>query len=357
MSTQKQAVQINVFSWRGRVSLLVIATLLIAGLAAAPLQAAEPQAVKFSLDWVPNTNHTGIYVALDKGWYAEKGLAVEIQTPSDPTAALKQVAYGHTDFGVSFQEEITIARSQKIPVVSIAAIIQHNTGALASLKETGIKRPKDFEGKRYAFYGSPLEEAVLAGLMACDGADVKKLEFVNVGFDAFPALLAKQVDFIWLFMAWDGVRAEMMGKPLEYIPVSGDCVPDYYTPVLMAGEKIIAERPEVVRKFLEATVRGYEFAIQNPEEAAEILIKHAPEGDPELIRRSQAWLSPRYQADAEQWGIQKLEVWQKFGDWMAERNLLPGPDFKAEEAFTNEFLPQRAGVGSQPAAVTPTAKP
>ena len=147
-----------------------------------------------SLDWVPNTNHSGFYVALDKGWYAEEGIALEIQSPSDPSAALKQVAAGNTEFGVSFEDEVTIARSNDIMVVSLAAIIQHNTSAFASLKASGIKGPADFEGKTYASYSLPIERPILEGLMRCAGADANKVEFVDVGFDAFPALLGGRAD-------------------------------------------------------------------------------------------------------------------------------------------------------------------
>ena len=337
LSRYRRSGLFSLYNWGG---LLLIVSLSIAGLAPAALDAAAPEQVTLSLDWVPNTNHTGLYVALEKGWYAEEGLELEIQIPSDPAAALKQVAFGHTEFGVSFQEEVSIARSQKIPVMSIAAIIQHNTSAFSSLKTAGITNPKDFEGKKYASYGAPLERAVLEGLMACDDADVNQVEFVDVGFDAFPALIGGRVDFALIFLAWDGVQAEIMGKPLDHVLLAGSCVPDYYTPVLIAGEKTITEKPDIVRSFLAATSKGYEYTIQNPDEAAEILIKYSPETNPELIRRSQAWLSPRYQDDARQWGAQKLETWQSFGDWLAERNLLPGPDFKAEEAFTSEFLPE-----------------
>lgn len=291
------------------------------------------------LDWVPNTNHTGLYVALDKGWYEEEGVDLEIQSPSDPAAALKQVAIGHTEFGVSFQEEVTIARSQGIPIVSIAAVIQHNTSAFVSLPESGIKSPKDFEGKKYAAFGVPLEKPVLQGLMECDDADVEKVEFVDVGFDSLPALLGGKVDFAWIFLGWEGIQAEMMGVKLNSIPLAESCIPDYYTPILISGEKTLEERPEVVRRFMAATKRGYEFTIENPKEAAEILIKYTPETDPELIRRSQEWLSPRYRDDAARWGIQDGKVWQEFGEWMAERGLLPGP-FDPEEAFTTEFLSQ-----------------
>lgn len=315
-----------------------------------PVKAEEREKITLSLDWVPNTNHTGAYVALDKGWYEDEGLDVEIQIPSDPAAALKQVAFGHTEFGVSFQEEISIARSQGIPVVSIAAIIQHNTSAFSSLKGSGITSPSKFEGKRYASYGLPLERAVLEGLMACDDADINEVQFIDVGFDAFPALIGGKVDFAWIFLAWDGIQAEIMGKPLDNIPLAGTCVPDYYTPVFISGEKTIEDRPEIVKGFLAATSKGYEYAIEHPDEAAEILIKYSPETDAELIRRSQEWLSPRYQDDAAQWGEQSLEVWQEFGAWLAERDLLSGPDFTADDAFTNEFLPTKPGD-------LPTAEP
>ena len=211
----------------------------------------QPEKVTLSLDWVPNTNHTGLYVALDKGWYAEEGLDLDIQIPSDPAAALKQVASGNTAFGVSFQEEVTVARSNDIPVVSIAAIIQHNTSAFVSLEGQGILRPRDFEGRQYGSYGLPLERAVLKGLMACDGADVDELEFVDVGFDVFPALIGGRVDIAWVFLAWDGIQAQNMGQPLDVIELYGSCVPDYYTPVLISGEKTIAEQPELVRRYIE----------------------------------------------------------------------------------------------------------
>jgi len=301
---------------------------------------ATPKSVKatLSLDWVPNTNHTGFYVALDKGWYKEQGIDLEIQIPSDPAAALKQVAFGHTEFGVSFQEEVTIARAQDIPVVSLAAIIQHNTSAFASLKDRSITRPKDFEGKTYASYGLPLEQAVIKGLMACDGADFSKLEFVDVGFDVFPALLGGRVDLAWIFLAWDGVQAQIKGYDLNTIPLYGSCVPDYYTPVVIAGENTIKEKADLVRRFMVATAKGYEYAIAHQAEAAEVLLKHSPESDPELVRRSQEWLSPRYKEGAQKWGAQKAEVWRAFGEWMKTNGLIAGT-FDSDKAFTNEFLP------------------
>jgi len=321
-------------------AVLIAATLAMGCGAATPTATPSPEKVTVSLDWVPNTNHTGLYVALDKGWYADEGLDVNIQIPSDPAAALKQVAAGNTEFGISFQEQVTIARANDIPIVSLAAIIQHNTSAFVSLKESNITRPRDFEGHKYASYGLPIERPVVEGLMRCDGGDVNKVEFVDVGFDAYPALIGKKVDIAWIFMAWDGVQAEIMGYPLNVIPLYGSCIPDYYTPVIVAGEDTIARRPDMVRRFMAATTKGYEYAIAHPKEAAEILLKHSPESKPELVRRSQAWLSPKYQDDAPRWGEQKLETWRDYAQWMYERGLL-SKMIEPEDAFTNEFLPEQ----------------
>lgn len=301
--------------------------------------AAELTHAVLSLDWVPNTNHTGFYVALDKGWYAEEGIALEIQIPSDPSAALRQVGAGNTEWGVSFQEELTIARSTDIPVVSIAAIIQHNTSAFAALASSGIESAADFEGKTYASYGLPIERPILEGLMACDGADASTVEFVDVGFDAFPALLAGRVDLAWIFEGWDGVQAQLRGVELSLVRLYGSCIPDYYTPVVIAGESTLAEQGDLTRRFLAATSRGYAYAAENPEEAAEILLKHSPESDPELVRASQEWLSPRYQDDAPRWGEQREEVWVTFAQWMFENGLLER-EIDATAAFTNAYLPE-----------------
>ncbi len=321
-----------------RIAVLLSALLLAASLAlgCAPNDELEPTVL--SLDWVPNTNHSGFYVALDQGWYEEEGIDLEIQVPADPSAAIRQVAVGHTPFGVSFQEEVTIARSQDIPVVSIAAIIQNNTSVFASLAAADIENPADFEGQTYASYGLPIEQPILGGLMACYDADVDQVEFVDVGFDAFPALLAGRVDLAWIFEGWDGVQAELLGVDLAIHPLEPECVPNYYTPVVIAGETTIQEQPELVERFLRATVRGYEYAIANPEEAAEALLRHSPESDPDLVRASQQWLSPRYQEDAPQWGLQDPAVWEEFTAWMIEHNLIDTP-INPEQAYTNEFLP------------------
>jgi ABC-type nitrate/sulfonate/bicarbonate transport system substrate-binding protein len=300
---------------------------------------APKEKVTVFLDWVPNTNHTGLYVAKDQGYFAEQGLDVEIIQPSDSGAA-QLVAAGQGDFGVSYQEEVTNARAMDIPIKSIAAVIQHNTSAFASPVEKNIKTPKDFEGKKYGGWGSPMEHAMLASLMKKNGADVSKVEEVNIGTADFFTSVERNVDFSWIFYGWDGIQAELKDYPLNVIMVKdADPALDYYTPVLIASEKMLAERPDVTKRFLKAVSDGYKFAIENPEESAEILLNYAPELDPELVKASQIWLADKYQDDAPAWGVQKPEVWEKYADWMFEYGLLE-KEIVSEDAFTNEFLPE-----------------
>ncbi|WJY27628.1 ABC transporter substrate-binding protein [Sporosarcina trichiuri] len=294
--------------------------------------------VRFALDWTPNTNHTGIYVAQEKGYFKDEGLNVEIIMPGE-AGADQLVASGKAEFGIGAQEALTEARAADIPIVSIAALIQHNTSGFASLKEEGIESPKDFEGKNYGGWGAPVEQAVVKSLMEQDGGDVSKVNFINMGSSDFFTAIRRDVDLAWVYYGWTGVEAEMRGMELnmQYLKDYSDKL-DYYTPVLTTGEKLINKDPDTVRAFTAATVKGYEFAIENPEEAAEILANAVPDLDPELVKKSQQWLSPKYQDDAPRFGEQKLETWTNYADWMKENGLLDG-EFIPEDAFTNDFLP------------------
>ncbi len=324
------------------VTILVLAGAAILLAACGSVAPAKPTAVTVMLDWVPNTNHSGLYVAQEKGYFKEAGLEVKIIQPGEvyPEQA---VASGAADFGVSFQEQVTLARAANppSPLVSIAAIIQHNTSGFASLAEKGVDSPKKFEGLKYGSFGSPFEEPTLRVLMGCAGGDFSKLQFVNTGTtDPLELVASKQVDLAWIFYGWEGIQAKQKGVNLNIVMMQDhtDCIPDYYTPVLITSEQTIKQKPDVVRAFLKAVSRGYQDAIQNPDEAAGILLKVAPELDSKLVKESQEWLSPRYQADAPRWGEQKLEVWDGYSQWMAKNGVIDKP-IDAKAAFTNDFLP------------------
>ncbi|MBM4764712.1 ABC transporter substrate-binding protein [Bacillus sp. B15-48] len=301
----------------------------------------ELKKVSVVLDWTPNTNHTGLYVAQDQGFFEEQGLDVEILLPGE-AGSDQLVAAGQADFGVSYQESITEARVQEIPIVSIGAVIQHNTSGFAAPADRGIKSPADFEGKTYGGWGAPVEEAVIDSLMKQQDADVSEVENINMGnSDFFIAIERGDIDFAWIYYAWTGVEAELRDMELDMLYLTDYSEKlDYYTPVIITNEKKIDNDPETIKAFMAAVSQGYQYAIDNPAASADILIEAVPDLDADLVKASQEWLSPKYQDDAEQWGVQSLEVWENYASWMYENGLLE-TELDAEKAFTNEFLPQQ----------------
>ena len=296
--------------------------------------------VTVMLDWVPNTNHTGLFVAQERGYFAEGGLDVDIVQPGEVYAE-QAVASGAADFGISFQEQVTLARADDVPIVSIAAILQHNTSAFASRAALGASSPADWEAMRYGSFGSPFERPTLEGLMTCAGGDVERVEIVETGFtDPLALLESEQIDLAWIFYGWQGIQAESLGIDLDLFMMEDyfGCIPDYYTPVLIASQATLEERPELVHSFLRAAARGYDFTAGHPDEAVEALLKAAPELDRAHALASQRWVSPRYQAEASRWGFQTLATWQGYANWMRQNVILTAP-FEAAQAFTTEFLP------------------
>jgi ABC-type nitrate/sulfonate/bicarbonate transport system substrate-binding protein len=237
---------------------------------------------------------------------------------------------------------VTLARAaQNAPLVSIAAIIQHNTSGFAALAGRGIETPADWEGLTYGSFDSPFEEPTLKALMDCAGGDFSQVKVVSTGFaDPLALLQTSQIDVGWIFYGTQGIAAEQQGIGLDVLMMEDytDCIPDYYTPVLIASEDTVAGRPDVARALLAAVSKGYRFAIDHPDKAALILLEQTPESGEALLRASQAWLSPRYQADAPRWGEQSLDVWAAYSEWMAAQGIIDAP-IDAAAAFTNDFLP------------------
>src|SRR5450830_1637039 len=272
------------------------------------------------LDWVPNTNHTGIYVARDKGYYKEEGLDVEIIQPTKGGAA-DLIAAGKGEFGISYQEQVTYARlaTPPLPVKAIAAIIAHNTSGFASPAEKNIKTPKDFEGKKYGGWGTPIEETMIRALMVKYGADYSKVQIINIGASDFMTSVQKDVDFSWIFYGWDGIASKVKDFKINFLKLQDlDKNLDFYTPVIITSEQIITNEPEMAKKFLSATSKGYNYAISNPEDSALILLKNAPELDKEIVLASQKYLASQYQADNPKWGIMNEEIWRNFSKWMLD---------------------------------------
>lgn len=302
----------------------------------------EKQKITFVLDWTPNTNHTGLYVAQAKGYFEEAGLEVEIQQPPEDGAEVL-IASGKADFGVSFQDTMAAALvgDDALPITAVAAVIQHNTSGIISRAGEGMNSPKGMEGHSYATWNSPIELATLEQVVKADGGDFSKVELIpSTVTDEVTALKSKSVDSIWIFYAWAGVKTELEGLETDYFEFADiDPVFDYYTPVIIANNKFLKENPETAKAFLKALSKGYEFAIENPEEAADILCKAAPELDKELVLASQKYLADRYQAEAKCWGYIDADRWNNFYKWINDNKLVEG-ELPLNTAFTNDYLPQ-----------------
>ncbi|MBQ8413199.1 MAG: ABC transporter substrate-binding protein [Lachnospiraceae bacterium] len=322
-------------------SLMMLFSLTACGKGDADSKKGDLTKITFVLDWTPNTNHTGLYVAQELGYFEEAGIEVEIvQPPEDGAEVL--VASGEAQFGVSFQDSMAPALTgdNPLPITAVAAIIQHNTSGIISRKGEGMDTPKGMEGHSYSTWNGPIELATLEQVVETDGGDFSKVELIpSTVTDEVSALKTNSTDSIWIFYAWAGVKTELEGLETDYFAFADiDPVFDYYTPVIIAGNEFLDENPDTAKAFLEALTKGYEYAIENPEEAADILCEAVPELDKELVLASQQYLASQYQADASKWGYIEPSRWNNFYNWLNENDLVE-TDIPENTGFSNDYLP------------------
>ncbi len=299
------------------------------------------QKITFCLDWTPNTNHTGLYVALAKGYFAQAGLDVTIVQPPEGGAELMTSA-GQAQFCVSAQDLLAPCFSSEKPlnIKAVATILQHNTSGIISLD---CEAPKDLEGKRYSTWDNPTEKAIIEYVMEKDGGDFSKVELIpNVITNEAEALKNRDTDAVWIYYAWSGVNAELSGLDFKYFDFGElNEVFDFYTPVIVANKDFLESEPEAAKAFLAAAAKGYEYAIENPEEAASILIEGDTTGSlvgsEELVTASQKWINKQYIADGEKWGVIDQERWDGFYTWLSDEGLIEMPIEKGS-SFTNDYL-------------------
>lgn len=295
--------------------------------------------VRIVLDWTPNTNHTGLYVAQEKGFFEAAGLEVEImQPPEGSTTSL--VGAGGAEFGISFQDTIApaLASDNPMPITAVAAIVQHNTSGIASPKELGIDTPSKLAGHSYATWDSPIELAIIKKIVEDDGGNFEDIKLIpNTVTDVVTALQT-DIESIWVFYAWDGMAIENAGIEINYLKFAdyGKEL-DYYSPIIIGNNEYIKNNKETTKKFLDAVRQGYEYAIENPQDAADILVSSVPELYPALIGKSQEWLAEQYKAEVEQWGYIDPERWDAFYAWLYNNKLIE-KEIPAGTGFTNEFL-------------------
>lgn len=291
------------------------------------------------LDWTPNTNHTGIYVAQEKGYFKEAGLDVSVIQPPD-NGATDLVASGGAEFGIDFQDTLAAAFSSDspLPVTAVAAILQHNTSGLISLKKKGIDSPGKLEGHSYATWDSPIEQAVLKNVVEKDGGDFSRVKLISTYVEDIVAALHADIESVWIYYGWDGVKCDMEGLSTNFLPFA-DMNPtfDYYSPVIIGNNDYMKKNPDTTKAFLSAVKKGYEYAVGNPSDAADILLKAVPELDEKLVQKSQEYLSKQYIADAAQWGEIDANRWNGFYQWLNENKLVDNA-LDENAGFTMDYL-------------------
>ena len=320
----------------------------------APQAAIPPKIAPFSvaLDWVPNVNHIGIYVAQAQGWYLRRGINLKI-LPYGSVSPDVLVVTKRADVGVSSGEGVTAAAVNGEPIVSIATLYQTNTSSIAVLESSKIKRPRDLDGKIYAAFGAPYERVILERIIKTDGGKgVFKSPILNVF--GLEALLAGRADFMWIFEGVESNEATRQKHKLRTFALSSYGVPDYYTPVLTAHRERITSNATNLKAFLEVTARGYEFARKNPKKATELMVRALPKGsvaDPKIIEDGIRWFEARgaYVKPGGRWGVQELKLWTAYPKFLLDGEVFPQTKVKSLEwakLFTNVLLPKPPKLAS-----------
>jgi ABC-type nitrate/sulfonate/bicarbonate transport system substrate-binding protein len=310
------------------------------GRAAASSDGARP--VTLVLNWTPNAHHLGVYAARQLGWYRDAGIDLKIVEPTE-AGAEQAVGQGKAQFGISMAEGVLPAREQGIPIVSIGTILPVNDSSLMSLTKDGITQPKDLAGKVYGGYNGPLELELINRLAKCGGIDPKSVKHIEIGnVDYLAGLEANRYDVVWVFSGWDALRAtDVEHKPINQIRFSDytNCIPNWYTPLFITNEKTIRNDPDLVRKFMAVTARGYNLAIADPSRAADLMMKAVPEMDSTLIQASAKYYAPKFTLPGQPFGMQDHATWRTFEQFLVEAKALQHP-VNVDQSYTNQFLPK-----------------
>lgn len=306
--------------------------------------AAEMKEITVSLDWTPNTNHTGLYVALANGYYADAGLNVKIVQPPEGDA-IAACSSGQVQFAVGYQDLLAAGFVAEAPmeVTAVAAILQHNSSCIVSKKGEGMDSPKGLENKEFLTWESPIELAMMQNVVESDGGDWSKVKLIpNTVTDEAQDVNANPSHAIWVYYGWGVINAEVNKIDVDtFFFKDINPVFDYYSPVLVANNQLLESDPDTVKAFLDATKKGYEYAIEKPEDAAQILIDGDDTGSlvgsEELVVASQKYMADQYIAEAEKWGYIDPARWNAFYQWLNDEKLVE-KNLELDKYFTNDYL-------------------
>lgn len=299
-----------------------------------------PETVDFVLDWVPNTNHTGIFVAEELGYFEEAGVAVNVQRPPQGSVT-ELIGLGNAPFGISFQDTMAHRLAGGLPITAVATILEHNTSGIISAEAANIQEPTDLAGHSYGTWNDPIEQGMLRYIIESEGGNFSDIQLIpNQADNSVVGLATEQFDSAWVYYAWDGFLADSLDVPTNFFYFRDYAEElDFYSPVIIANNDYLKANPEEAKAVIQAIKKGYQYAMEHPEEAADILLKHAPELEDQrdMVHASQAWISEQYASDPSQWGHIDEARWNAFYQWLWDKDLVEA-DLTQESHFTNEFL-------------------
>jgi putative hydroxymethylpyrimidine transport system substrate-binding protein len=301
--------------------------------------AREP--VSLTLDFYPNPDHAGIYMAERLGYFEEAGLEVEIEAPSDPSLPIKQVAAGRADLAISYEPEVVLAREQGLDVVAVAALVNRPLTSMFWLKKSGIKGVADLDGKTVAYAGIPYQEAFLETILERASLSLDDVKAVNVGFSLIPALLSGSAEaMLGGFSNVEGVDLRERGKGAVVTPVDQLGVPTYDELVLVTNRKTLEEDPEKFRLFIAALERGTDAAVEAPNAATKAITEANSDLDPKLTAAEVEATLPLLGArlEGQPYGYMDPAAWEEFAGWMRDNGLIESLP-TAAALLDNAYLP------------------
>lgn len=296
--------------------------------------------IRLSLDWTPNTNHTGFFVAQEKGFFKDLGLDLQISDPSEDdyqVTPAKKLEIGQADIALAPTESVISYRTKSNPflVKAIGAVLQTDASALTVLADKGMDRPADLDGKLYASYQARYEDHIIKQMIINDGGEgTIKISYPDK-LGIWNTLVEGQADATWIFEPWEGAEAEHRGIDLKNFRLNDYGIPYGYSPVLIASEDFIQSNREALESFMDASRKGFTFAVENPEEAAEILSQFVSEEQLQRIDliQSQEMINPHYTSEGE-WGKMRRSRWEEFINWLKDHDLI-SPDVKYQDLYVS----------------------
>jgi putative hydroxymethylpyrimidine transport system substrate-binding protein len=301
----------------------------------------EPQPFSLTLDFYPNPDHAGIYMAQKLGYFKEAGLDVSIRTPADPAAPIKLLAAGKTDLAISYEPELLLAHEQGLDLRAVGALVNQPLTSMIWLKGSGVKSPVWLRGKTVATAGIPYQNAYLKAILVRAGLTPADVKTVNVGFGLLPALISGRAQAILGgFRNVEGVDLRLRGQHPVVFPVDELGIPTYDELVLVARQRQIEEDPEAIRLFIAALARGTAAAAGNPKAATKALLEANPNLDPKLSKAEVAATLPLLDATGGKrpYGYMDPAEWREFIGWMRDNGLIDSLPTPAS-VLSNDYLP------------------